>query len=227
MDLERRLRAGESARVEDYVARFPELADRLDALFELVVREYELRRHLPGVTLAAYAERFPGLAARLLERSTADESLREQSTLAPFGPPSGPSQNALAPALRYRPVKFHAQGGIGEVHVAHDEELNRDVALKLIQERLRPPAPVSAKRLAELIELLDDDSFEVRQKASADLLRLGVAARPALQKARARASLEVRLRAARLLAELERLGADREHLRALRSIEVLERGRGD
>ena len=35
---------------------------------------------------------------------------------------------------RFRLVKFHAKGGLGEVWVARDVELNRDVALKQIQE---------------------------------------------------------------------------------------------
>ncbi len=35
---------------------------------------------------------------------------------------------------RFRLVKFHAKGGLGEVWVAQDTELNREVALKRIQE---------------------------------------------------------------------------------------------
>ena len=37
--------------------------------------------------------------------------------------------------LRYRTIRLHAQGGLGEVFVAKDQELNREVALKEIQER--------------------------------------------------------------------------------------------
>ncbi len=39
------------------------------------------------------------------------------------------------PAVRYRPVQFHAQGGLGMVFLALDQELNREVALKEIKER--------------------------------------------------------------------------------------------
>jgi serine/threonine protein kinase len=42
---------------------------------------------------------------------------------------------AGAGAARYRILRSHARGGLGEVFVARDEELNRDVALKEIQPR--------------------------------------------------------------------------------------------
>lgn len=36
---------------------------------------------------------------------------------------------------RFRILRFHAEGALGEIYVAHDEELNRDVALKRIKDQ--------------------------------------------------------------------------------------------
>jgi serine/threonine protein kinase/Flp pilus assembly protein TadD len=42
--------------------------------------------------------------------------------------------HASGDGSRYRPVRFYAKGGLGEVHVAEDGELGRQVALKRIQD---------------------------------------------------------------------------------------------
>jgi serine/threonine protein kinase len=46
-----------------------------------------------------------------------------------------PPPSAAFAGLRYQPVRLHRRGGQGEVFVARDEELHRDVALKRIQPR--------------------------------------------------------------------------------------------
>src|SRR5262245_15065757 len=61
IDLERRLKTGETARIESYVERYPELAEAA-ILTELVSAEFELRRRAdPTLTAADYASRFPQL----------------------------------------------------------------------------------------------------------------------------------------------------------------------
>jgi serine/threonine protein kinase len=52
-------------------------------------------------------------------------------------------------ASRYRPIRFHARGGLGEVHVAEDAELHREVALKRLQLRHAASPEVTRRFLRE------------------------------------------------------------------------------
>jgi hypothetical protein len=59
-DLECRLKAGEPARAEEYLRRYPELAATPDLLLDLVRREYELRCPREGpLPFDEYGQRFP------------------------------------------------------------------------------------------------------------------------------------------------------------------------
>jgi serine/threonine-protein kinase len=82
-----------------------------------------------------------------------------QASLASLGPAAGttpPAESARADAerrpggpMRYRRLHFHARGGLGEVQVALDEELSREVALKQIQERFADDAESRRRFLRE------------------------------------------------------------------------------
>src|SRR3954470_18003074 len=60
IDLELRLKAGEAARVEEYLHRYPQLAGDGPVAVELIAAECELRRRRErGLSLDEYLQRFP------------------------------------------------------------------------------------------------------------------------------------------------------------------------
>src|SRR5262249_12125121 len=80
------------------------------------------------------------------------------------------------------------------------------------------------QKIDRLVADLDSDEFGVRERATADLEKLGPQAEPALQKAlKETTSAEGRRRAAALLDKLAGAVDSTERLQALRAIEVLER----
>jgi RNA polymerase sigma factor (sigma-70 family) len=97
-------------------------------------------------------------------------------------------------------------------------------ALPLLRARLRPVATVDPRQLGALLAKLDSDAFGVRDRATAELEKLGESSGPALRKAlEGKPSLEARRRLERLLQRLRRVSPVPERLRELRALEVLER----
>jgi WD40 repeat protein len=93
------------------------------------------------------------------------------------------------------------------------------------RDRLRPVAPADEARVARLIAELDGDDFAAREKAAAELERLGETATPAVRKALAKQpSAEVRRRLDALLQKATRAAWDvtPDRLRLVRSLEALE-----
>jgi RNA polymerase sigma factor (sigma-70 family) len=88
------------------------------------------------------------------------------------------------------------------------------------QLRLEPKATAAQeKRIQELLVQLDDDDFNTREQATAELLQLGLQALPALRQAlNGKLSVEVRQRIDGVLAKLSKT----DQLRGLRAVEALE-----
>jgi hypothetical protein len=93
-----------------------------------------------------------------------------------------------------------------------------------LEQRLRPvPAP-DPKVVAQLFNDLDHPKFQVRDKATLDIDKLGDLAKPELQKRLAgKPSLEMRQRMEKMLAKLNGPITAPETLQLLRAVEVLER----
>jgi len=124
-DLEFRLDAGESARIEDYLERFPELTADANALIELIQTEYEQRQRQSGLSVEEYLHRFPTLRAQLRACLPAMSFAQLRS--------ASSERTRLG---RFELLELLGQGATGVVHKAFDEQLERVVAVK--QARLGP-----------------------------------------------------------------------------------------
>jgi serine/threonine-protein kinase len=120
---------------------------------EELCREYAGRAELPALLVAVrrgirelqaaaeFLQAAGGFAPPAPEEGDTTQTTRVANTPAAV-PPQSAGRPSPAPAAepRYRQLSKHAQGGLGEVWKAQDEELHREVALKRIREKYRRDA---------------------------------------------------------------------------------------
>ena len=115
----------------------------------LELHNNEVEKSLAAVsTLGSLADRIaaiedPEIDATLPHVARARQD-RDQDPQASSGPLTD-----LPPCDRYSILRPHAKGGLGEVSLARDEELRREVAVKLLQERYALDKENNARFMAE------------------------------------------------------------------------------
>lgn len=120
----------DTVRVEQLVSQWEELL----AQGQYIPPE-ELCTSCPEL-LEQVQKRIDEVGPRAAEETAAAEIGGMATVIEPEGP-RNPDSGALILEQAYRKLRFHARGGLGEIYIADDEELQRDVVLKFIRPKHR------------------------------------------------------------------------------------------
>jgi hypothetical protein len=112
-----------------------------------------------------------------------------------------------------------------EAYKAIDElSAHPAAAIKLLKKRLKPAAPIDAKRVQQLVLDLRNASFAKRDHAMQELIKLDARVAPALEAVlRDNPNAETKRRIEKVFEALETKRSSPENLRGVRAVEVLER----
>ena len=130
-------------RIADYLASASgDAAQRQQLLRDLLLLDVQYRR-LRGENPSSeeYLRDFPDESDLVEAVLKSDRDARNGSTVLASARPAAADSHEPTDDLptwsseRFRVLRAHARGGLGEVYLAHDRELNREVALKEIQDR--------------------------------------------------------------------------------------------
>ena len=166
LDQHRRWRLGDPRPVADYMA----LLDGHDADDELKVELLDeeigyLEDRDGEVDLNKFVSQFPKLSDKVRERlgalASASQSTHSHSTVRSLPQRASANESALATIGRYDVVRQLGRGSFGVVYLAHDSELERQVAIKLPStERLELAGGVdSFLKEARVVAGLDDSGI--------------------------------------------------------------------
>jgi serine/threonine protein kinase/tetratricopeptide (TPR) repeat protein len=131
-DIELRIKRGEKVRVEQYLSQFEVETSDKTAIRDLIATEFRVRnRYESDLSLREYVLRFPEHYDCLMNlRTSVSSNIGEL-----WEPSLAGSFTDSARRSRFRKRKITATGGLGNVWLARDQELDRNVALKEIKDK--------------------------------------------------------------------------------------------
>ncbi len=157
VDQERRNQRGELLPAEQYLERFPSLAETPGLAADLVLGEYHARAETgTPCSVAALIQRFPHLREELLARADGVAETLPEASASPMGQaPMGQAPMGQAPPAehgyvgRYRLDRVVGEGGFGTFYRAYDEQLQRPVGIKIFHTDRSPTGDDVDAYLAE------------------------------------------------------------------------------